>query len=166
VPDASFDFVVSFQVLEHVRSIEHIFSECIRVIKPGGIMYHVVPNYKSFYEGHYAIMWLPFLNKSLGRLYLRMLGRDTAQFEGLNLVKPRAVVKALRNCKDKLKVISLGRAEFVNKFNRHQIDKVNQRFLRAVLKGVFALPLLKDGLLNLIALSNLYYPITVIARRL
>jgi 2-polyprenyl-3-methyl-5-hydroxy-6-metoxy-1,4-benzoquinol methylase len=166
VPDASFDFVVSFQVLEHVRSIEHIFSECIRVLRPGGIMYHVFPNYKSFYEGHYAIMWLPFLNKPLGRLYLRMLGRYTVQFEGLTLVKPRAVAKALRNCKDKLKIISLGRAEFVNKFNRRQIDKVNQKFLRAVLKGVFALPLLKDGLLNLIALGNLYYPITVIARRL
>jgi SAM-dependent methyltransferase len=166
VPDASFDFVVSFQVLEHVRSIEHIFSESIRVLKPGGIMYHVFPNYFSFYEGHYTVPWFPFLNRSLGRIYLRILGRDTAQFENINLVKPRAVVRALNLHKDGIKVLSLGRAEFINKFNRRQIDKINQKFMRTVLKGVLAIPLLKKGLLNLIARANLYYPITVIAQRL
>jgi len=166
VPDASFDFVVSFQVFEHVRSIEHIFSESIRVLKPDGIMYHVCPNYFSFYEGHYAVLWFPFLNKYLGRTYLKLLGRDTAQFENINLVKPRAVVRALNPYKDKIKVLSLGRAEFINKFNSQQIDKVNQKFLRTILKGVLAIPLLKKGLLNLIACANLYYPITVIAQRL
>ena len=166
VPDASFDFVVSFQVLEHVRSIEHIFGESIRVLKSGGIMYHTFPNYFSFYEGHYMVLWFPFLNRSLGRIYLRILGRDTAQFENINLVKPRDAVRALNLHKDRIKVLSLGRAEFINKFNRRQINKVNQKFLRAVLKGVLAIPLLKKGLLNLIARANLYYPITVIAQRL
>ena len=56
-----FDAVCSFQVLEHVASIDHIFSECIRVLKPGGMMYHVCPNYSAFYEGHYAVFWLPFI---------------------------------------------------------------------------------------------------------
>jgi len=165
-PDASFDFVVSFQVLEHVCSIEHIFSECIRVLKPGGMMYHVCPNYFSFYEGHYAIIWFPFLNKSLGRTYLKLLCRDPAQFENLNPIKPRAVARALRTCGEKIKVVSLGRAEFIDKFNRRQIDKVNQKFLRVVLKGILAIPFLKKGLLYLTARANLYYPITVIARRL
>jgi SAM-dependent methyltransferase len=166
VPDASFDFVVSFQVLEHVTSIEHILSECVRVLRPGGIMYHVFPNYSSFYEGHYAVVWLPFLNKTSGRRYLKLLRRDTAEFEDINPVKPRAVVRALDLYKDKLKVLSLGRAEFINKFNRQQIDKINQKFLRAVLKAVLVIPLIKKGLLNLIARTNLYYPITVIAQRL
>jgi hypothetical protein len=81
-------------------------------------------------------------------------------------VKPRAVVGALDLYKDKLKVLSLGRAEFINKFNQHQIDKVNQKFLRIVLKSILAIPLIKKGLLNLIARTNIYYPITVIAQRL
>jgi SAM-dependent methyltransferase len=166
VPDASFDFVVSFQVLEHVTSIEHIFRESARVLRPGGIMYHTFPNYFSFYEGHYAILWLPFLNKRLGRFYLRALGRDTAEFEDLNLVKPRAVVRALNTCKDRIKILSLGRAEFINKFNRHQIDKINQKFLRMVLLGFLAMPLLKVCLLYLMTRANFYYPFTVIAKRL
>jgi SAM-dependent methyltransferase len=166
VPDASFDFVVSFQVLEHVRSIEHIFSECIRVLRPGGIMYHVFPNYKSFYEGHYAIMWLPFLNKPLGRLYLKLLGRDTAEFDDINPTKPRAVIRVLNRYEDRIKILSMGRAEFISRFTRGQIDKINQKFLRMVLKGILAVPPLKIVMLYLIAYTNFYYPITVIAKRL
>jgi hypothetical protein len=129
-------------------------------------MYHVFPNYKSFYEGHYAVLWFPFFNKSLGRAYLKLLRRDTAEFEDINLVKPRAVVRALNLYKDRIKVLSLGRSEFIARFNRRQIDKINQKFLRAVLRGVLAVAPLKKALLCLIARANLYYPITVIAQRL
>ena len=166
VPDESFDFVVSFQVLEHVKSTEHIFNECVRVLRPGGIMYHVIPNYHSFYEGHYSILWFPFLNRFLGRLYLKLLRRYNNYYESINLVKPRAIRRDLGIHKNKLKILSLGREEFISKFNRHQIDKVNQKFLRAILKGVFVLPLIKKSLLYLVTRANVYYPITVIAQRL
>lgn len=90
LPDNSSDFVVSFQVLEHVSSTEHIIRECLRVLKPGGIMYHICPNYHSFYEGHYNIFWLPFLNKKTARLYLKFLKRCVPRFKDLDLVKVRA----------------------------------------------------------------------------
>jgi len=166
VPDESFDFVVSFQVLEHVKSTEHIFKECVRVLKPGGIMYHVIPNYHSFYEGHYSIIWFPFLNKSLGRLYLKLLGKYNNYYESLNLVKPRTVGNELKIYEDRLKVLSLGREEFVNKFNRHQIDKINQKFIRGMLKCCCDLPLIKNAMLYVLTRTNVYYPITVIAQRL
>lgn len=164
-PDSSFDFIVSFQVLEHVKSTEMIFSECIRVLKPGGIMYHVIPNYHSFYEGHYAVLWFPFLNKFSGRLYLKLLRRYSPYYEGLNLVKPGDVRRTLNLHNDKLEILSLGREEFVRKFNIHQIDKVNQKFLRGALKCIFVLPLVKNVLLYLLTRTNVYYPVTVIARR-
>jgi SAM-dependent methyltransferase len=166
LPDASFDFVVSFQVLEHVQSIEHIFRECIRVLKPGGIMYHVCPNYFSFYEGHFAVFWLPFLNKPLGLRYLKLIGSHVDGYEDLNIIKPRDITRALKAQGEKVQIISLGRAEFVKRFDRRQIEKVNQKFLRAALKIVLAIPLLKDVLLRLVAYANLYYPLTIIARRL
>lgn len=34
--DASFDTVVSFQVLEHVTDPQDMISECVRVLRPGG----------------------------------------------------------------------------------------------------------------------------------
>jgi SAM-dependent methyltransferase len=166
VPDESFDFVVSFQVLEHVKSTEHIFNECIRVLRPGGIMYHVIPNYHSFYEGHYSVLWFPFLNKFLGRLYLKLLRKYNNYYESLNLVKPRTIRRDLKIHENRLKVLSLGREEFISKFNPHQINKVNQKFLRGILKCFLALPLLKNTLLYLVTRANIYYPITVIAQKL
>ena len=165
VPDESFDFVVSYQVLEHIQSIEHIFSECIRVLKPGGIMYHVCPNYFSFYEGHYKIIWLPFFNKTLGRLYLKLLRRYTRYYETLNIIKPKLVDRALERCHNDLTVISLGRKEFINKFSLEQIEKVNQGFLRGILRLLFRLPFIKKWIPDFISWACFYYPITIIATK-
>lgn len=38
-PDASFDVVVSNSILEHVMDWELSLAECVRVLKPGGVMY-------------------------------------------------------------------------------------------------------------------------------
>ena len=76
VESNSFDYVVSFQVLEHMSNLKQMLHECVRVLKPGGCMYHICPNYKSFYEGHYRVVWWPFLRKRAGELYLRLIGRN------------------------------------------------------------------------------------------
>lgn len=36
--DSSFDFVLSSQVLEHVKDVDDYMNECLRVLKPGGIL--------------------------------------------------------------------------------------------------------------------------------
>jgi ubiquinone/menaquinone biosynthesis C-methylase UbiE len=165
LPDESFDFVVSFQVLEHVASIEHIINESIRILKPCGIMYHVCPNYHSFYEGHFNVVWLPIFNKMLGRFYLKLLHRYRPSYETLNAVCPKAVTKALEQHQKNISVISLGRAEFIDKFGAEQIAKVNQKLLRKTLKLLLALPLLRKCTLKLISWRDLYYPITIIVRK-
>lgn len=165
VPDESFDFAVSYQVLEHVKSIEHIFSECIRVLKPGGIMYHVCPNYFSFYEGHYRVIWLPFFNKALGRLYLKLLGRYNAGYETLNLINPKHVGRALERYRNDLTVISLGRKEFINKFSPEQIEKVDQKLLQKILKLLLRFPVVKRWILEFISRASFYYPMTIIAAK-
>ncbi len=165
VPDNSFDFVVSFQVLEHVKSIEHLFNECIRILKPGGIMYHICPNYQSFYEGHYNVIWFPFLNKTLGRYYLKLICRYTSGFENLTLVRPHRLRKALKNNKSDITIISLGKKEFANKFKENQIDKINQTAIKWILKLISKSPILKRKFLKLITGCNFYYPITIIAKK-
>lgn len=42
--DSSFDFIFSSNVLEHVPDIENIHAELRRVLKPGGIMIHILPS--------------------------------------------------------------------------------------------------------------------------
>ena len=60
-PDASFDIVYSSNVLEHVGDPAAVLAEAIRVLKPGGILCFVVPNYGSWWEGHYGVLWLPHM---------------------------------------------------------------------------------------------------------
>jgi len=74
----SIDYVISLQVLEHVpmESAKEIIREIARVLKPGGRVYLSFENYLSFWEPHYRVRWFPYLPKSIGKLYLKLLGRD------------------------------------------------------------------------------------------
>ncbi|MBN1796867.1 MAG: class I SAM-dependent methyltransferase [Sedimentisphaerales bacterium] len=165
VDDNSCDYVVTFQVLEHVRSHEHIFQECIRVLKPGGLMYHVCPNFHSFYEGHSRIIWLPFLNKGTGRFYLKLLRKYKPGYESLNFTKPSKMKKVLAKYSDRIEILSMGRKEFLGSFNEKQIEKVNQKLLQMAMRAINKIPLIKNLILKTLAKLNLYYPIKVIAQK-
>jgi len=77
LPDESVDLIVSLRVLEHVRDPAQVLTEAYRVLRPGGRFYLTCENYLAFKEAHYRVPWLPLLPKSVGRQYLRMLGRPT-----------------------------------------------------------------------------------------
>ena len=128
-------------------------------------MYHVSPNYCSFYEGHYNLIWLPFLNKTLGRYYVKMLRLDGPYYELLNIIKPYGVERILRRRGSDIAVLSLGRREFINNFNAEQIEKVNQKLLKKALRLLLRLTFLKNCFLWFISRVNLYYPIIIIARK-
>ena len=165
LPAASFDLVVSFQVLEHVGCPTTTLDECVRLLRPGGLMYHVCPNYHSFYEGHYKVLWLPFFNRTLGRWYLKLQGRYTPYYETLNILKPRAISKILtQHCRG-LEVLSLGRREFLSKFTPQQIAKIDQKLLRLLCQTLLRLKGVHTTLLKAIAALDLYYPITIIAKK-
>ena len=58
-PTSYFDVVYSSNVLEHVNEPPKVIGEIIRVLKPGGHAQIVVPNYGSWWEGHYGIDLAP-----------------------------------------------------------------------------------------------------------
>jgi glycosyltransferase involved in cell wall biosynthesis/SAM-dependent methyltransferase len=75
--DASFDAVTMWNVLEHVPDLRAALAEAARVIRPGGALFLIAPNYAAFRrEAHYHVPWPPLMPKPLGARYLRMLGRD------------------------------------------------------------------------------------------
>lgn len=53
--DGSFDWVISNQVLEHVRDQAFVLSEIARVLKPGGRSAHLFPVRENVLEGHIHI---------------------------------------------------------------------------------------------------------------
>ncbi len=71
--DDSFDFIVSTDVLEHVNDVAATMAECFRVLKPGGRLLVVFPQYFQPLEAHLtfttrlpALHWL-FSGPTLAR---------------------------------------------------------------------------------------------------
>ncbi|WP_165774655.1 class I SAM-dependent methyltransferase [Candidatus Viridilinea mediisalina] len=81
-----FDLVYSTNVLEHVQNPRQVLHEAMRVLRPGGIAQIVVPNYGSFWEGHYGMLWPPYISQRYAKLLVRLAGRDPAFVDTLQLV--------------------------------------------------------------------------------
>lgn len=83
-----FDIIYSLTVLEHVKDIKKTILEIARVVKKGGMIYIKTPNYLSFYEAHYKILWLPLFPKFLAKIYLRIRNRPENFIDSINYVTP------------------------------------------------------------------------------
>lgn len=75
--DASFDIVLSNQVLEHVPDLDHVVAEMSRVLRPGGLALNVFPDAGVWREGHCGIPFLHWFPKGSGpRVYYAALLRS------------------------------------------------------------------------------------------
>jgi len=91
--DNSFDIVTSFSVLEHVQDPLKVIDEMLRVSKK--FVYIHFPNYAYPYEPHYKIFWIPLMPKIVGKIYLRIRGRNTSFLDDINYITARKVMKYL-----------------------------------------------------------------------
>lgn len=95
--DASFDVVISNDVLEHVQIPQEVFKQTARVLKPGGLMVFTIPNYNWIYEGHYNTPWIPGMNKPVARAWVKALGRNPSFVDTLNFLNPKNIGAMLNN---------------------------------------------------------------------
>ncbi len=65
-----FDYVVSNQVVEHVKDIKHYIEENLRVLKPGGKLILCFPTKEIIIEPHIKLPFLHILPKKFQFLYL------------------------------------------------------------------------------------------------
>lgn len=93
-PDGTFDVVYCFSSIEHVESVEESVAEMVRVTRRGGLIYVHTPNAWSWYEGHYKLLWAPFLPAALGRFYLRARGRPSEYLATLRRLTPGGIRRA------------------------------------------------------------------------
>ena len=107
-PDESFDVVYSCNVVEHVETPADVFRESIRVLRPGGHLLFNFPNYGSWWEGHYGILWWPNLSARLGKLYVRLLGRDPSFIDTLRLLNHRQLEAILAPHAHEVEVLDWG----------------------------------------------------------
>ena len=59
------DIIFSNQVLMDIENIDHVFAECNRVLKPGGILYYSIVH-PAFYHG-------PWLKDASGHKYAKLI---------------------------------------------------------------------------------------------
>jgi SAM-dependent methyltransferase len=118
-PDHAFDLVTLNQVVEHVPDQLAVLREAVRVLRPGGTLYVACPNYLRFYEPHYKVFWLPLMPKPLGRLYLRLRGRNPVMLRDLYYTTNRRLRKWLEALGDEFEVVDFHQAQFMRKCAGH-----------------------------------------------
>jgi SAM-dependent methyltransferase len=119
--DAKFDIVYAGNVLEHTEDPLRVLEEAVRVLRPGGILHAEVPNYLSYFEGHYMVPQPPLVFRWMLPLWVRLLGRDpsfarTMRTE-INPVWCRRTVRQI-NKKYPVELLSLGEDEFLKRLAR------------------------------------------------
>ncbi len=96
--DNFFDCISTFQTLEHVQNIEQCIDEMLRVVKSGGGLHIRCPDYRSTYEGHYLLPWLPMMPKPLARLYLKLIRRPLAGLDTVSYSTRGQIERLLKEC--------------------------------------------------------------------
>jgi len=78
-PDQSFDIVYSANVLEHTADPRLVLREAVRVLRKGGILHMEMPNFLSYYEGHYNVLQPPLFSKRILPFWVKwVFQRDPA----------------------------------------------------------------------------------------
>ena len=78
--DASFDIVYSSNVLEHVNDPARVLREAVRVLRPGGTLQIVCPNYLSYFDGHYGAIHPPIFWNGFFRWWMKWIYRKDPWF--------------------------------------------------------------------------------------
>ena len=108
-PDDHFDFVVSRGALDRSEDPERVLDESLRVLAPGGALHFEFPDYGSFFVGHYAVPWIPYLPHWLGRLWVQLCGRDPGILDTLQFTSRLRTRRWLASRAD-VEIVSFERA--------------------------------------------------------
>jgi SAM-dependent methyltransferase len=144
--DSSFDVVYSANVLEHTENPEQVLREGVRVLRRGGVLHMEMPNFLSYFEGHYMVVAPPILWKPMLAWWLKLaFGRDPSFANTLqtriNPVWCRRQVRSLSRTYP-LDLISLGQDLFLKRLSRAFV------FETQTVKGRI------DGLIALVQTAN------------
>lgn len=162
--DGSFDLVTMNQVMEHVSDQVVVLREAVRVVKEGGAVYIACPNYLRFHEPHYKILWLPLLPKSLGRLYLRLRGRDPVLLGQLTYTTNARLRKLCRGLGKGYECVDLHGEQLLDKCNGARFARAWVRTVARMMRVPFLGGLLRRGALAFARLTEGGCEVVVIRR--
>ena len=120
--DESFDVVYSANVLEHTENPEHVLAESLRVLRKGGLLHMEMPNYLSYFEGHYMVIQPPIFWKPMLALWVSLIFRRDPAFAKtlqtqINPVWCRRTIRKLEK-KFPLELVSVGEDLFLQRLSQ------------------------------------------------
>jgi len=95
-PNKYFDIVSSYQTLEHVSNVKICLQEIFRVTKDKGIIFLHFPDYRSWFEAHYRLPWIPLFPKKIAKIYLKMMNKPTLGLDSINYVTKKNVINSIK----------------------------------------------------------------------
>jgi 2-polyprenyl-3-methyl-5-hydroxy-6-metoxy-1,4-benzoquinol methylase len=75
LPDASYDIVTCWDVLEHVQKPRDLLKELNRVLRPGGLLLITAINRFAFKDPHYHLPLINWMPRPLGESLIALSGR-------------------------------------------------------------------------------------------
>lgn len=161
----SFDLIYSTNVLEHVQDPKKVLSESIRVLRSGGYLQFVIPNYFSFWEGHYGIFWPCITNKFLGRLYAKLINKNPAYVDTLQLINPFYLRRVLNELNLNVDVIGWGEEVFKKRLaTGNYSDWASLQKIRPIVEIVQKLKV-SSFIANILNAFQMYTPIVLTLRK-
>jgi ubiquinone/menaquinone biosynthesis C-methylase UbiE len=120
--DESFDIVYSANVLEHTADPERVLSECFRVLRSGGLLHMEMPNFLSYFEGHYLVIQPPIFWRPILPWWVRLVFRRDPAFAKtlqtrINPIWCRRTIRKLGRTYP-LALISLGEDLFLERLSK------------------------------------------------
>ncbi len=101
-----------------------------RVVRDGGMIHIICPDYRGTYEGHYRIAWIPLFPKKLAKLYLKLRGKNPAYLQTLNYTTKPLIESYLHEIKFEqnidLEIIDLNKKSFEERLVRRNLKFLNR----------------------------------------
>jgi ubiquinone/menaquinone biosynthesis C-methylase UbiE len=138
--DATFDVLYSSNALEHVEDPEKVLREALRVLRPGGILHFEIPNFLSYWEGHYLVPTPPIFSRSMLAWWVKtVFRRDPAFANTINTLNPIWCRKQIRNLGSEFNVrmLTLGQDLFLERLAApFEFDGELQGPLAPIIRGI------------------------------
>lgn len=93
-PAASFDAIVSAEMIEHCFPLEGVMRECARLLKPGGVALHIYPGINGLIDPHIFVPLSPRIHVKPWLRLWAWLGVRNAFQEGMPVAE---IVRLNRN---------------------------------------------------------------------
>jgi SAM-dependent methyltransferase len=169
-PDESFDLVYCANVLEHSENPERVVMESLRVLRPGGVLHVEVPNFLSYFEGHYFVIQPPIIWKPILGWWVRLVFRRDPAYAAtlqtkINPIWCRRVVAQAQKRYD-VTLVSVGDDLFLERLKQPFAFETQGAANKAG-KAVAAFRVLNVGnwLGRLVVLLQGHYPIYLTVRK-